>query len=171
MAILNQFFAKLWYLITRRRFGDELTEEMAFHRSQVEIELVADGLAPAEAPYAAARRFGNATRLHEESHQTIAFSIEGVLQDIRFSLRQLRKNPAFAVTAVSVLALGIASSVAIFAFVDATLMRKLLFGVQSWDVATLVGVGLILAAASLMASFLPARRAASMNPTDALRAE
>jgi predicted permease len=59
----------------------------------------------------------------------------------------------------------------IAAIASATLMRKLLFGVQSWDAATLVGVGLILAAASLMASFLPARRAASMNPTDALRAE
>src|ERR1035438_2635563 len=57
---------------------------------------------------------------------------------------------------------------AIFA---AVLMRKLLFGVQSWDAATMVGVSLLLALASLLASFLPARRAASMNPTDALRAE
>jgi macrolide transport system ATP-binding/permease protein len=53
----------------------------------------------------------------------------------------------------------------------ASLMRKLLFGVQVWDVSTLVSVGLILGAASLLASFLPARRAASINPTDALRAE
>jgi ABC-type lipoprotein release transport system permease subunit len=50
-------------------------------------------------------------------------------------------------------------------------MRKLLFGVQAWDVGTLVSVGLILGAASLLASFLPARRAASINPTEALRAE
>jgi len=57
------------------------------------------------------------------------------------------------------------------AITAAELMRKLLFGVQSWDAATLAGVGVLLAAASLLASFLPARRAASMNPTDALRAE
>jgi macrolide transport system ATP-binding/permease protein len=50
-------------------------------------------------------------------------------------------------------------------------MHKLLFGVKAWDATTLIGVGLVLAVASLMASFLPARRAASMNPTEALRAE
>jgi predicted permease len=51
------------------------------------------------------------------------------------------------------------------------MMRKLLFGVAAWDVPTLTGVALVLGAASLAASFLPARRAASVNPTDALRAE
>ena len=53
----------------------------------------------------------------------------------------------------------------------ATLMRKLLFGVQSWDVATLAGVAFTLAISALAASFLPARRAASVNPVEALRAE
>jgi len=53
----------------------------------------------------------------------------------------------------------------------ATLMRKLLFGVSSWDVSTLISVGAVLAVAALMASWLPARRAARVNPVDALRAE
>lgn len=64
------------------------------------------------------------------------------------------------------LGLGLVTSI-----LAASLMRKLLFGVQAWDVGTLVSVGLILGAASLLASFLPARRAASINPTEALRAE
>ena len=51
------------------------------------------------------------------------------------------------------------------------LIRKLLFGVQAWDAATLIAVALLLGLASMAASFLPARRAASVNPTDALRAE
>jgi ABC-type antimicrobial peptide transport system permease subunit len=51
------------------------------------------------------------------------------------------------------------------------LIRKLLFGVQAWDAMTLGSVALLLALASLAASFVPARRAASVNPTDALRAE
>jgi ABC-type antimicrobial peptide transport system permease subunit len=51
------------------------------------------------------------------------------------------------------------------------LMRKLLFGVQAWDARTLAGVALTLGAAAMAASFLPARRAASVNPTEALRAE
>jgi macrolide transport system ATP-binding/permease protein len=51
------------------------------------------------------------------------------------------------------------------------LMGKLLFGVQSWDVATLAAVAVVLGAASLAASFLPAHRAASVNPNEALRSD
>ena len=50
-------------------------------------------------------------------------------------------------------------------------MGKLLFGVAAWDAPTLATVALVLGSASLVASFLPARRAASVSPTDALRAE
>ena len=52
-------------------------------------------------------------------------SLESVLQDLRFAVRQLRKNPGFAGTAILVLALGMAASVAIFAFLDAALLRPL----------------------------------------------
>jgi predicted permease len=52
-----------------------------------------------------------------------------------------------------------------------TLMRKLLFGIRSWDVPTLIAVGAVLGISALVASFIPARRAASVNPVEALRAE
>ena len=42
---------------------------MAFHREQVEEELVAGGMAPEAAHYAAMRQFGNATKLREQSHE------------------------------------------------------------------------------------------------------
>jgi len=48
-----------------------------------------------------------------------------MLQDVRFAVRQFRKNPGFACTAILVLALGVAASVAIFAFVDAALLQPL----------------------------------------------
>jgi ABC-type antimicrobial peptide transport system permease subunit len=51
------------------------------------------------------------------------------------------------------------------------LMRTVLFGTEPWDVPTLAGVAVVLAVAALVASFIPARRAASVNPIDALRAE
>jgi ABC-type antimicrobial peptide transport system permease subunit len=52
-----------------------------------------------------------------------------------------------------------------------TLMRSLLFGVHAGDVPTLAGVAALLAGCALLASYIPARRAASVNPVEALRAE
>lgn len=53
----------------------------------------------------------------------------------------------------------------------AALMRSLLFGATAWDVPTLTAVSALLGSFALLASFLPARRAARMNPVEALRAE
>jgi len=64
------------------------------------------------------------------------------------------------------IALGLICAVA-----AASLMRGLLFGVRAWDVPTLLAVACVLASAALGASYIPARRAASVNPIDVLRAE
>src|SRR3982751_2201055 len=63
-------------------------------------------------------------------------SFDDLARDARFALRQLRRQPAFTLTATITLALGIAASVAIFAFVDAALLRPLPYR----DPARLVGV-------------------------------
>jgi predicted permease len=68
-------------------------------------------------------------------------------------------------TAAGIVA-GLACSLAV-----ATLMRKVLFGTQTWDMPTLVGVAFVLGTSALLASYFPARRAASVNPVEALRAE
>jgi ABC-type antimicrobial peptide transport system permease subunit len=57
------------------------------------------------------------------------------------------------------------------AIICASLMRKLLFGTQPWDITTLICVAVVLGASALLASFLPARRAASVDPISALRTE
>jgi macrolide transport system ATP-binding/permease protein len=65
--------------------------------------------------------------------------------------------------------LGLAGSLAVGA-----LMRGVLFGVDAWDMPTLAevaGVLGVLGVAALLASYIPARRAASVNPVEALRAE
>jgi macrolide transport system ATP-binding/permease protein len=66
--------------------------------------------------------------------------------------------------------IGIAAGL-VCSVLAATLMRTLLFGTQAWDAPTLSAVAALLAIAALLASYIPARRAASVNPMEALRAE
>ena len=53
----------------------------------------------------------------------------------------------------------------------ATFMRHLLFDVQAWDLPTILAAACLLTVCVLLASYLPARRAAALNPVEVLRAE
>lgn len=141
----NNIFRKLRLLLSRDRFRAELDEEMAFHRAEAEKDFLADGKSPEAARRAAMLQFGNPVKLKEKSQEAVAFRIETVAQDLSFAMRQLRRNPGFAATAIFILALGIGASVAIFAFVDAALIQSLPYhdpsrlvdvteSIQSYDV-------------------------------------
>jgi macrolide transport system ATP-binding/permease protein len=123
--LIAQLAKKMDLLFHRNRFHSELDEEMVFHREQAEEDLRASGMSPQTAHVAAARQFGNATHLREQSHSVVAFRWESVAQDLRFAFRQLRQNFGFALTAIFILALGMGVSVAIFGFVDAALIQPL----------------------------------------------
>lgn len=125
MNFIAQVAKKMDLLFHRNRFHSELAEEMAFHREQAEKDLLDSGMSPQAAHVAAARQFGNATQLQEQSHGLVSFRWETVTQDLRFALRQLRHNFGFALTAIFILALGMGVSVAIFSFVDAALIQPL----------------------------------------------
>ena len=122
---MRQFLGKLRLLFRRKRFSEELSEEMALHRYLSEREFIDAGLPSQAARYAAMQRFGNSTRLMERTHEVVGFKVETVFHDLQFALRQLGKNRGFALTAILILALGIGACVAIFAFVDAALIKPL----------------------------------------------
>src|SRR5438876_249480 len=86
MNPIARFMRKLSILFRQERFASELDEEMTFHRTQVEEELIAGGMTPEAAHYAAMRQFGNASKLREQSHEVVAFRAETVVQDLRFAL-------------------------------------------------------------------------------------
>ena len=125
MDSIARFFKRMGMLLRREKFNSELQEEMAFHREQKEKELRDSGVGAAAAHHAAALEFGNPTRLKERSYEVMGFRFETVWQDLHFALRQLRRSLGFTLTAILMLALGIGASVAIFAFVDAALIKPL----------------------------------------------
>jgi predicted permease len=99
------------------------------------------------------------------SQRTREIGVRMALGAQRSSVYKLVLGEAGRLIGMGVL-VGLAASVG-----AAMLMGKLLFGVQAWDAGTLVSVALVLGASALLASYFPARRAASVNPTEALRAD
>src|SRR5215467_12441893 len=122
-----RIFNKLRFFARREKFDNDLAEEMAYHRElkQRDLEAANPALTSKDAAHATNREFGNDLYHRDQSRDVIGFWFETTLQDFRFSLRQLRKNLGFTVTAILMLALGMAASIAIFSFVDAALLKPL----------------------------------------------
>jgi macrolide transport system ATP-binding/permease protein len=99
------------------------------------------------------------------SQRTREIGVRMALGAQRESVLQLIMKEAGGLAAAGI-ATGLVCAVGV-----ATFMRALLFGVESWDVATLGAVAVVLAISAMSASYLPARRAASVDPMEALRYE
>ena len=113
-------------MFSRKKRYDELSESINEHLAEHVDELMERGLSREEATWAARRQFGNATRIEEQSREVWQWPrIESILADVKFALRQLAKSPAFTVTAVLTLALGIAVNATMFSMVSAYLMPHL----------------------------------------------
>jgi macrolide transport system ATP-binding/permease protein len=124
---IHRLLNKLLFFARREKFDADLAEEMAYHRElkQRDLQEADPALTAKDACHATNREFGNDLHLRDRSRDVVGFWFETTVQDFRFSLRQLRKNLGFTVTAIFMLALGMAASVAIFSFVDAALLKPL----------------------------------------------
>jgi putative ABC transport system permease protein len=125
----------------------EIDEELELHVEMRTRALIDQGMAPDDARAAALRRLGDVRRLRRECvdagrkrdrEMRRAQWLGELAGDVRFAVRQLRRAPAFTFVAVLTLALGVGANSAMFALVDATLLRPLPFAepdrlVQLWE--------------------------------------
>jgi putative ABC transport system permease protein len=106
----------------------ELDEEIEAHLDLETRANLERGLSPDEASAAARRRFGNPVVVKQQAREADPlFRLETLVDDVRHTLRSLRRSPAFAITAVLTLAVAIGATTAIVSTVDGVLLRPLPF--------------------------------------------
>jgi hypothetical protein len=116
----------------------DLDEELKAHIDLAIAENLQQGMTAEKARTAALRAFGGVTQIREAYRVQRGLPwFQTAARNIRIAIRQLRRSPGFAITAILTLAFGIGATTAIFSIVDGVLLRPLPFP----DASRLVTLG------------------------------
>lgn len=113
-------------VLSGRRLDRDFNSELRSHLAMLTEEHVRRGLPPEEATRQARLRLGGVAQLEERHRAARGLPlVETTMQDLRYAIRALRKNPAYAGVAIATLAIGIGATTAMFIVVRAVLLRPL----------------------------------------------
>ena len=126
MRLVHQIRALFRALFRSGRIDADLADEMRFHVERETDANIARGMPPDAARRAARLRFGSVDEAQELSRDDRpGAGIRQMLRDLRFGARLLAKSPAFGITGIAIVALGIGAATAIFSVVYGVMLRPL----------------------------------------------